>query len=368
MSSAQFSPDGLRVVTTSGDKTARIWEAATGKPLATLQDHQDLVSSAQFSSDGLRVVTQSNEKTARVWHAGTGKLLATLRGHTNWVNSAEFSTDGLRVVTASDDTTARVWEAASGRLLATLEGHTDWVGNAQFSPDGLRVLTGSHDGTARVWEAASGKQLATLQGHTHWVICAQFSPDGLRVVTASDDKTARVWEAASGRSLATVQEHTIIPGDFGVSDRDYSAKFSPDGLRVATALFDPVPRVFESATGRLVAALQGHAAILQGHRAIVHSIQFRHDGLRIVTASDDGTARQWAILPASAGPPPEWFRDLLHYLAQKRLNADGEMEWVTTEDWLVLRQRLRTVLRESKSKEEPYLATLRLFVQPSPDE
>ena len=36
MWSAQFSPDGARIVTASDDKTARVWDAATGKSLATL--------------------------------------------------------------------------------------------------------------------------------------------------------------------------------------------------------------------------------------------------------------------------------------------------------------------------------------------
>ena len=40
MLSAQFSPDGTRIVTASGDKTARVWDAATGKTLATLAGHE----------------------------------------------------------------------------------------------------------------------------------------------------------------------------------------------------------------------------------------------------------------------------------------------------------------------------------------
>ena len=40
--SAAFSPDGSRIVTASGDKTARIWDAATAKEIAVLRGHDDV--------------------------------------------------------------------------------------------------------------------------------------------------------------------------------------------------------------------------------------------------------------------------------------------------------------------------------------
>ena len=107
--SASFNADGTRVVTASVDKTARVWDAATGKPVTAPLEHQGLVYSASFSADGTRVVTASEDKTARVWDAATGKPVTAPLEHQGPVHSASFSADGTRVVTASDDKTARVW-------------------------------------------------------------------------------------------------------------------------------------------------------------------------------------------------------------------------------------------------------------------
>jgi hypothetical protein len=63
----------VRVVTASGDKTARVWDAATGAPIGKPLQHEGSVNSASFSPDGARVVTASTDKTARVW---TGPPLA----------------------------------------------------------------------------------------------------------------------------------------------------------------------------------------------------------------------------------------------------------------------------------------------------
>jgi WD40 repeat protein len=97
------------------------------------------------------VVTASDDKTARVWEAESGRLLTTLAGHEGRVTSAQFSPNGKWVVTASGDNTARVWDADSGRLQAMLTGHQSEVYPAVFSPGGERVVTASTDGTIRIY-------------------------------------------------------------------------------------------------------------------------------------------------------------------------------------------------------------------------
>jgi WD40 repeat protein len=178
VTSAAFSPDGTQVVTNSNyfyspkliygdfgaekefyyDRTARLWDVKSGKQLAELKDHTSRVTSAAFSPDGTRVVTTS-ANTARLWDAKDGKQLTELKGHTGEVTSAAFSPDGTRVVTTSVDNTARLWDAKSGKPVAELKGHEDQVNSATFSPDGTRLVTVSDDKTARLWDALSTQAL-----------------------------------------------------------------------------------------------------------------------------------------------------------------------------------------------------------------
>ena len=72
VASAAFSPDGTRIVTASNDKTARLWDAATGAPIGEAMKHEGQVWSAAFSPDGTRIVTASDDNTARLWDAATG--------------------------------------------------------------------------------------------------------------------------------------------------------------------------------------------------------------------------------------------------------------------------------------------------------
>jgi roadblock/LC7 domain-containing protein len=151
VTSAQFNPNGRRVVTASWDKTARLWDAASGKPIGELMKHEGLVFSAQFSPDGQQVVTASADKTARLWDAGSGKAIGEPMKHEDVVNSAQFSPDGQRIVTVLEDKTARLWAASGGSIGEPMK-HEGVVTSAQFSPDGQRIVTASLDKTARLWD------------------------------------------------------------------------------------------------------------------------------------------------------------------------------------------------------------------------
>ena len=193
---AVFSPDGARILTASWDKTAKLWDAASGKLVFSFA-HQGVVWRVAFSPDGARVLTASADKTAKLWDAASGELIASF-AHRDRVNDAVFSPDGARILTASADHSAKLWDAASGKLITSF-AHQDGVNDAVFSPDGARILTASADETAKLWDAASGKLIASF-AHQGEVNDVAFSPDGTRILTASRDNTAKLWDVASGQA------------------------------------------------------------------------------------------------------------------------------------------------------------------------
>ena len=77
----------------------------------------------------------------------------------------------------------------------------------------------------------------------------------------------------------------------------YSAVFSPDGARVVTGSDDGTARVWDAATGvQIGKPLQ--------HKGAVNSVTFSPDGALVVTGSDDSTARVWdAATGAPIGKP-----------------------------------------------------------------
>src|SRR4029079_17401248 len=118
----------------------------------------DALCQAAFDRDGVRILTTSADKTAKLWDAISGKLIAGFV-HQASVYHGAFSPDGVRILTASADNTAKLWDAASGKLIASFD-HKDSVRWAAFRPDGARILTASWDKTAKLGDAATPTELA----------------------------------------------------------------------------------------------------------------------------------------------------------------------------------------------------------------
>src|SRR5215472_11115887 len=94
------------------------------RELLTLTGHSDAIRFVAFSPDGQRIVTCSGDKTAKVWETASGQLLLTLTGHSETLASAAFSPDGQRIATACLDRTAKMWDTATGKELLTFRGHS----------------------------------------------------------------------------------------------------------------------------------------------------------------------------------------------------------------------------------------------------
>src|SRR5262249_48648155 len=94
VSCVAFSPAGKTVLTGSADPTARLWDAATGRPLGLPMDHQGYVLAVAYSPDGKTVLTESADSTARLWDAATGRPPGPPMDHRGDVLAVAYSPDG----------------------------------------------------------------------------------------------------------------------------------------------------------------------------------------------------------------------------------------------------------------------------------
>ena len=253
--SVEFDAGGDRLVSTSFDGTARIWEVATGREILVLRGHEDKVVDSDFEAGGDRVATASHDGTVRIWNAGTGAVEAILTGHTGKVSALARSPNGEILATASDDGTARLWPDDDPRHSIELRGHEKAVWTIAFDADGERVITASFDGTARVWSSRDGGLERVLQGHAAGLWDAQFTADG-RVVTAADDNTIRVWTLNSDEAPIVLSGHRN--GVTGLAR-------TPDGARIISCSADSTAKIWR------LDSLTSSSEILQGRLILATS-------------------------------------------------------------------------------------------------
>ena len=303
---AVFSQDGKRVLTTSDDHTARIWNAdGTGKPIV-LVGHQGAITFAAFAPNGngdaLRVLTTSTDGSARVWTIrGAQVEYVVIEDKTTEATYGAWSPDGQRVVVATtmvspvdpkrplakpvETTVVRLHSASDGATIGEFIGHKARV-NAVVFLDDTHVLTASDDKTVRVWDGATNGRVMQVPGHTAPVSFVEVNREKGLVVTASLDAKARVFKIGAN---AVVTPFMTLDGH---SREVLHAAISDDGKFVATASADRTARVWN-----LEQPFQkGKEVVLDKHDGAVNFVAFRGGNAKFVaTASSDQLARIFRV-------------------------------------------------------------------------
>lgn len=307
------------------DGSARIWNTATGAVERTLTGHHAAIIDVGVTPDARYAITADQDETTIVWDLATGMQLRAFEGVSAPFVWARIAPDGQTVALGFGDGTISVCETLSGRTLKRLSGQGSVVFNSAYSPDGTMIAAGGTERAVLVWDLRPEATPDAYVGHRAMVESLALSPDGTLLVSGSKDGTARVWDVARRSTL-----HVLRPGGKVVS-----AGFAPDGRSVFTGSGNGVVVVWDRATGAALRSMvvgdgsvnavvcspdgctlltcggdtgqRDAAAILWdlargvmvrqfiGHQKTVGCAVYARDGRRILTGSDDWTARLWDV-------------------------------------------------------------------------
>ncbi|MET0112282.1 hypothetical protein [Limnospira fusiformis] len=282
-----IAPDGKTAISAADDQTLKVWDLEmleessedSQEPLATFEGHSDEINAVAIAPDGKTAVSASSDNTLKVWDLATGLELATLRGHNYQINAVAITPDSKKAVSGSADRTLKVWDLATGLELTTFYGHTHWVNAVAIAPDGKTAVSASSDHTLKVWDLVTEaeccnyphERLATHPGHNSRVNAVAIAPDGKKAVSVSYDHTVKVWDLATGLELASFKNN------------------SKKAKALAVYAFSKHTRKLEKVPARLKLATR------RAHNYDVNVVAIAPDGKTAVSASSDRTLKLWDL-------------------------------------------------------------------------
>jgi WD40 repeat protein len=357
-----FLPDGKTIVSASWRQGLKYWDLASGRVRLRVRASADRM---RMSADHQRLVTQDTydrEHTSlQVFDAADGKSIAKI----NWPSPDIFpvilqavTNDGTAAILSDREGRVSIRDLATGRVLKERAISPREVEHVAVSPSSALLAIATDSNELFLWEWRSENPPVGLGPRRRYLGLA-FSADGKRLAAGGDSKDdVLVFNVATQeieRSLTDPKGSPLLVDDLA---------FTPDGKRLAAAnwiglihdfaagilvwdvetgtlkhrfavLGAQPKRLALSADGKLLAAPMGETLRVwsletgqsiggetTGHTAAVCALAFSPKGDRIVTASDDGTARIWN---AVTGRELRWLDHGGRFVRATAISPDGRL-------------------------------------------
>lgn len=346
--------------------------AGQAELVRTVANHGSIVEDVAISREGdlCASIVKGPDKTIKVWDAATGELVRTLEVETGRFECLEFSPTDGRLASGSNNGMVRIWNPRQDARIDVEVKHGLGVKRVRFSPDGKRLLSFSDRGGIRVWNSADLSVVDQYPGGES-IQDVRFLPDGSGLVSAVGNGQVRVWTLGSKQPRAPREIHPhiqamavsddgqlLIAGDYqgglnlcplegeGESERLQmtwgridSIEMIPRTGCVAVSGSDGRLHLFDFVRRRLLNEVETHhlgvgmvarsangqrlatgstdgsisvikvqellAPVILWHDAPVRELAFLPDGTRLLAADNSGLLRIWDLSNGESRPPPD---------------------------------------------------------------
>ena len=304
---AIFSRDGKFLITASADQSVKIWDAASGEPLESL-DFGGAVLDLDVSESVLAIGREDNFLT--LYYFNKPDLKPIDYEQVDGVKTVKFSPDGFFLAFGLQNGNVRFWQSRDNFFYEGPKHPKSSYTVLAFSPDNNWLVSGGGDSIARLTKRDGSIKYGVR--HQDWVEGVAFGPDASWFVTVSDDNLVRVLDSATGAEK------------FKMSHSHFAQKVtvSSDGQWIASTGYDQVVRIWDSVSGSQMLEIP-----LDSNGS---AIAFNQDGTRIIAADEDGNISIWDISMLKSRIN---YIEFTEFVREARLTPSGEFLVVNADDF-----------------------------------
>ena len=278
-----FAPELRHLAVGDRGGEITIWDLDSGEKKRTFGKHRLPVRCLQYSPDGRRLVTGSGDGSAPtwsqllngelwLWNADDGQRVAQCGGVRSFVNDLSINTQGTSVAAATMEGTVVLWDMNGPEGVRILRGHSGSVSSVRWLPDGRYLASAGDDGTVQVWDIGREGAKRIYRGHSGPVTALAVSPDGSLLASGGRDANIQLWNPKVDPRRTII---TDLPYAIG------TVAFSGDGQRLAVGTYSQVTVCDTRQFEKLHVLPIDHWTF---------DVAVSHDGGRVATAGNQGSS------------------------------------------------------------------------------
>jgi len=182
------------------DAVFRVWDMRTKREIHCLAGHSGTVVGIETQAVDPQIITSSMDKTIRMWDLAAGKCMTTLTNHKKSVRSVVCHPREWTFMSGAPDNLKK-WSGKDGTFIKNFSGHNAVVNTLALNEDNV-LVSGADNGTMHFWDYKTGYcfqkmqtvvQPGSLDGEAG-IYTSAFDNSGMRLITGEADKTIKIWK------------------------------------------------------------------------------------------------------------------------------------------------------------------------------
>lgn len=177
------------------------FDTRTGDNLQEYDYHLDAVNSITFVDEGRKFVTSSDDKTIRVWEFGVPVQIQVIKDtEMHAASTASLSPDGTTWLGQNADNTIVSYSVTGPKVRQlkkkTFQGHSSagYAIDVGMAPDGQYLYSGDGEGRVFLWSWKSRKVVKTLSAHQQVCVGCRWHPfEASTLATCSWEGSVKLW-------------------------------------------------------------------------------------------------------------------------------------------------------------------------------